>query len=428
MLDGARYADANGFSGVWTPERHFHAFGGLYPNPSVTGAALSTITENVRIRSGSVVLPLHHPIRVAEEWSVVDNLSGGRAEISVASGWQPNDFVLRPEAFEDRKRHTSEGIATLRTLWSGGTYTARDGSGKEVEVSTLPRPVQSQIPIWYTAGGNPETFAEAGRLGANVLTHLLGQTFEEVAEKIAIYRRARQQAGFDPETGKVALMLHTFLGEDLESIRGITQVPFKNYLRSAFGLVTKLIETMDLPLDVKTMTEADRETLLEFAYERYFNTAALFGTVDSVQPLLGQIRDMGVDEVACLIDFGIETGEVLASLPRLKEAMDRAQRAGRAAAHSFEVQARRHRPTLLQCTPSTLRGLFHHRGTVDASSSLRKVLLGGEALPVDLARRVHEALPAELVNMYGPTETAIWSATWPVTETEGTVPIGRPIA
>ena len=75
LLEGARFADRHGFAAVWTPERHFHAFGGLYPNPAVTGAALAAITERIGIRAGSVVLPLHNPIRVAEEWSVVDNLS-----------------------------------------------------------------------------------------------------------------------------------------------------------------------------------------------------------------------------------------------------------------------------------------------------------------------------------------------------------------
>ena len=96
LLDGARFADDHGFEAVWTPERHFHAFGGLYPNPSMTSAAIAAITHGA-FRAGSVVLPLHHPIRVAEEWAVVDNLSRGRVGISFASGWQPNDFVLHPE-------------------------------------------------------------------------------------------------------------------------------------------------------------------------------------------------------------------------------------------------------------------------------------------------------------------------------------------
>ena len=66
LLDGARFADEHGFAAVWTPERHFYAFGGLYPNPSVTGAAIATITKHIQIRAGSVVLPLHNPIRVAK--------------------------------------------------------------------------------------------------------------------------------------------------------------------------------------------------------------------------------------------------------------------------------------------------------------------------------------------------------------------------
>src|SRR5690606_23303152 len=85
LIEGAKYADENGFAAVWTPERHFHAFGGLFPNPSVASAALSTITKNVKLRAGSCVSPLHHPARIAEEWALVDNLSDGRVGISFAA-------------------------------------------------------------------------------------------------------------------------------------------------------------------------------------------------------------------------------------------------------------------------------------------------------------------------------------------------------
>ena len=61
--EASLFADTHGFEAVWVPERHFHAFGGMFPNPSLTGVHLAEITENVRIRAGSVVLPLHSPIR-----------------------------------------------------------------------------------------------------------------------------------------------------------------------------------------------------------------------------------------------------------------------------------------------------------------------------------------------------------------------------
>src|SRR2546425_3309281 len=93
LLDGARFADRHGFKAVWTPERHFHSFGGLYPNPSVVGAAIAAVTENVQVRAGSCVSPLHHPLRIAEEWSVVDNISHGRVGISFATGWHDRDFT-----------------------------------------------------------------------------------------------------------------------------------------------------------------------------------------------------------------------------------------------------------------------------------------------------------------------------------------------
>ena len=147
---------------MWTPERHFHAFGGLYPNPAVTSAALASITQSIGLRAGSCVSPLHHPIRIAEEWSVVDNISGGRVGISFASGWQPNDFVLQPEHYADRQDTMFRGIEIVRRLWRGEAVRFPGPDQKEVEVRTLPRPVQAELPVWVTVAGNPETFRRAG--------------------------------------------------------------------------------------------------------------------------------------------------------------------------------------------------------------------------------------------------------------------------
>ncbi|HEY7415786.1 MAG TPA: MupA/Atu3671 family FMN-dependent luciferase-like monooxygenase, partial [Ktedonobacteraceae bacterium] len=214
LLEGAQFADQHGFVAVWTPERHFHPFGGLYPNPAVTGAAVAAITRQVEIRAGSVVLPLHHPVRVAEEWSVVDNLSRGRASISFATGWQANDFVLMPENYVRRKEIMVRDIETVRRLWRGETLTLENGLGKPTPTRIFPQPFQEELPVWITTGGSMETFKLAGELGANLLTHLLGQSIEELAEKIRVYRDAREKAGYAPAEGRVALMLHTFIGMD----------------------------------------------------------------------------------------------------------------------------------------------------------------------------------------------------------------------
>src|SRR5690606_29078729 len=99
VLEAARFADRHGFEAIWTPERHFHPFGGIYSSPATLTAALAATTQRVRLRAGSVVLPLEDPLRVAEAWAVVDNLSGGRVDLGFASGWNPNDFALAPDAY-----------------------------------------------------------------------------------------------------------------------------------------------------------------------------------------------------------------------------------------------------------------------------------------------------------------------------------------
>ena len=106
--EGAMFADRRRLA-VWTPERHFHEKAGLYPNPSVLSGALATITKHVQLRAGSVVLPLHNSLRVAEEWSVVDNLSKGRVGISFTSGWMPNDFAFFPERYPVKRKRCFAG-------------------------------------------------------------------------------------------------------------------------------------------------------------------------------------------------------------------------------------------------------------------------------------------------------------------------------
>ncbi|MDZ4136474.1 MAG: MupA/Atu3671 family FMN-dependent luciferase-like monooxygenase, partial [Paracoccaceae bacterium] len=173
LLDGARFADSHGFCAVWTPERHFHAFGGPYPNPAVTGAAVAAVTKNIAVRAGSCVAPLHHPARIAEDWAVIDNLTNGRAGLAFASGWHPDDFVLRPENTPpDNRAAMFAAIDQVRRLWRGETvdFPTRTGS---FGVATQPRPVSKNLPVWVTTAGNPATWREAGEIGAHVLTHLL---------------------------------------------------------------------------------------------------------------------------------------------------------------------------------------------------------------------------------------------------------------
>ena len=439
LLEGARYADANGFVAVWTPERHFHAFGGLYPNPAVTGAAVAAITKNVAIRAGSCVIPLHHPLRVAEEWAVVDNISNGRVGISFAAGWQPNDFVLRPENFSDARNVMLREIETVRKLWRGESITLAGPTGKDVTVRVLPRPVQSELPYWLTTAGNPASFEAAGKIGANVLTHLLGQSVSELGEKLALYRKAWKEAGH-PGEGHVSLMLHTFVGNDDAHVKEIVRRPMMEYLRTSISLIKPYASAFPTfrrsnpdgtkaELDFESLTPDEMESLLEYSFERYYETSGLFGTPETCARIVDELQAIDVDEIACLIDFGVDSSLVLDHLSMLNEVRKQTE-ARRSDSSDYTIPAliRDNRVTHMQCTPSMATMLLSSDLTRDAFAPLDTLMIGGEAFPRSLAEELQAVTKARILNMYGPTETTIWSTTHALNGTRDSIPIGRPIA
>ncbi|QSQ14850.1 MupA/Atu3671 family FMN-dependent luciferase-like monooxygenase [Myxococcus landrumensis] len=426
LLEGARFADEHGFKAVWTPERHFHAFGGLYPNPSVVSAALATTTRNLRLRAGSIVLPLHNPVRVAEEWAVVDNLSEGRVDLSFASGWHPNDFVLAPERFAEARSHLFEQISIVRRLWRGEAVSFRNGQGQQVPVRSLPRPIQPEAPVWVTAAGNPETFRAAGEAGANVLTHLLGQNLSELSKKLQLYREAWKSAGHGPGSGHVTLMLHTFMGDDVEVVRQKVEAPLRQYLKSSLGLLRSVIGPLPHGEELESLSDTDVDVLLSRSIERYFHQMGLFGDVDTCLPMIERLRELGVDEVACLIDFGVDTESTLAGLRTLDALRERCTRAEEPE-EDIPALIARHGVTHFQCTPSMLRMLLMEPGGEESLRTLEKLLVGGEPFPLALARQVLPRVGGEVLNMYGPTETTVWSSFDRISRDAVGITIGRPI-
>lgn len=387
VIESAKFADRHGFSAVWLPERHFHAVGGFSPNPSLLAAALARETTRLQLRGGSVVLPLHHPVRVAEEWSLVDNLSGGRAGISIASGWHPNDFIFAPGRFERRREICLEDIETIQKLWRGETVPLRAGAGSDFDVRLFPQPVQPSLPTWLTCI-HEESFVKAGELGFGVLGYLMNQTVEEVAGKIAKYREALARAGH-PEKGHVTLLVHTFLGDDAAAARETARRPLTDYLRSFLDNSQKRLESQNGPVDV---AGEDVDYLLERSFNDYVRGKALIGSPDSCAHVVDQLRAIGVDEIGCFVDFGVSADEALAALPALDRL--RARYAGPAATRTLPLtEAQSGLWILGQTDPDALRAYresttLEWKGPLDISAlraALQSVVDRHDALRATIA-------------------------------------------
>lgn len=318
LMSTARLADELNFHAIWTPERHFHTFGGMFPNPSVISAALAVVTRRIRICAGSVVLPLHDPLRVAEEWALVDNLSRGRVGVAFSAGWQRNDFVLQAHNYRERHEVLFRALEQVQALWRGEPVTrhelSRPGQPEPLKVQTWPPAYQSILPAWVTTGSNPLLFNEAGKRGLNVLTHLVSQTREQLQENCASYRLARQDAGLDPAGGKVTLMMHAQAGEERQALLPQLRPALTGYLRAFM----QLSENLNAPSANDHQTaDKKHDYALKWGVEKYLNHYGLFGSAAECRKQLEQLKREGVDEVAGLVDFGMPQESVETTLRTL---------------------------------------------------------------------------------------------------------------
>jgi acyl-CoA synthetase (AMP-forming)/AMP-acid ligase II len=151
--------------------------------------------------------------------------------------------------------------------------------------------------------------------------------------------------------------------------------------------------------------------------------------VEDALEIVEKVRDIDVDEIACLIDFGVPAGQVIAHLPLLSVVHERSRDVReRAAGETLGDLFSAHAVTHFQCTPSMASLLVQDADTTAGLSRLKVMLVGGEALPLALGRQLRNILPGALVNVYGPTETTIWSTAQRLDAIADDVPIGRPLA
>lgn len=215
-LDDWAYADEVGLEIAMTAERHFM---GHYraSAPTVWIGAASQRTTKMRLGVLAYTLPLHLPVQLAEEISVLDHVSGGRLEVGVGLGHRPEE--LAAIGIEPGKRIPifQERLAIMQALWTGGQVSVESPHNPVREVAINPTPLQEpQPPLWY-AGANPEAAQWAGSIGMSLaigfapLRNLISTT---AAFRAAI--QARQQLpdyGPIPGEGRIALMRHIYLAE-----------------------------------------------------------------------------------------------------------------------------------------------------------------------------------------------------------------------
>jgi probable F420-dependent oxidoreductase len=216
-------AESAGFDSIWLGEHHNNRT--LYPAPLVGLAAIAGRTRTVRLGTAVLLLPLYHPLAVAEEAAMVDMISAGRLVLGVGAGYAPEEFAAFGVSLTERGSRMDEAVPLIQRLWSEDKVTHAGRHYHVTNAAVSPRPVQRPgPPIWFGGWVEP-AIRRAGRLGEAWLGGPSAK-LDEVAACARRYRQARSEAGREPSSGELALMRYVFVAESLERARDLAGAAF----------------------------------------------------------------------------------------------------------------------------------------------------------------------------------------------------------
>ncbi len=210
-LDLVRLAESLGFESAWVSEHHGSSDGYL-PSLLPLLAAIAAVTERIALGTGVVLTPLHHPLRLAEDVAVVDQLSGGRLILGLGHGWRSEEFRTFGVAMNERAKRTQETIEVLRRAWSGRRFSFEGEVFRFDRVRVTPAPARAGGPPIFLGGYDRSAVLRAGRLADGYITDETGS--DELREHLATIDEGAAGVGRDPNDVSLVLLQNTFVSRD----------------------------------------------------------------------------------------------------------------------------------------------------------------------------------------------------------------------
>ena len=208
ILEQAVWLDGLGLDLIWFTEHHF-VDDGYLPSWIPVAAAMAAQTKRVRFSSDISIMPLHQPVRLAEDLAVLDNLSGGRVEIGVGLGYAPADFAGHGIPVKQRVSHTDEGLEILTRCFAGERFSFEGKRYQAEDVVIRPGYVQPGGPPLWVGASSPAGALRAARFGA----HLLPRRPDQAT--ITAWLEALAESGRDPADYRVGVIKPCLVTDDV---------------------------------------------------------------------------------------------------------------------------------------------------------------------------------------------------------------------
>ncbi len=322
MLVETDRAEAYSFHSVWFAEHHFHNYGGHIPSVPVLGAVVAQRTKKLRIGSGIVLLPLQDPVRVAEEYAMLDCLSGGRLEFGIGRGFQKHEYDAFERNMADSRVLFEEAHDLIIKAWSEERFSYAGKFRKVHDLKVLPKPVQKLPPIYVACIFTDESFQWTGRMGYNLMVVPYASpdpTF--LAGKIQLFRDTRKAHGYKTEP-EVLAVYHFYCGETAAKAKEEPREAMLRYVNAVGESNQEAAYS-----DQYKMYQGLRQAFKTFDYDYLYPNKVIFGDPDQCVKRIKQIRDSGVTNVSLLANFGgLGHDQILSSLDRFaKQVMPKFQ-------------------------------------------------------------------------------------------------------
>ncbi|HEY7066157.1 MAG TPA: LLM class flavin-dependent oxidoreductase [Chloroflexota bacterium] len=293
-LEQVDAAAAAGFDTVWATEHHFHHFGGMTPSPQMLLTLISQRVPSLRLGTSVSILPLHQPLRVAEDFAMLDVLSGGRLEFGAGRGMALSGYEELGIEYAGSQERMKEAITLIDRAWREPTFSFAGRYYQCPELTVLPRPLQQpRPPIWITASVDSASFRWIGEQGYDLM--ILPWLFPTAEQSVALYREARAAAGH-AGPGRVMAMYPTHIAASAEQARVEAEPAWRHWRR----LLAPEMATPAANRPGLTGQVEERMSYDSVVAERHVP----FGTVAEASELVRWLESFGVTHLGLTFHFG----------------------------------------------------------------------------------------------------------------------------
>ncbi len=305
-------AEDFGFDSVWGGEHHFTEYGYL-ASPVVSLAAVAQATKRIRLGTGVVILPMNHPLRVAEDYALLDLMSDGRLDFGVGRGYQPLEFERYGIDQTTTRQRFDECMQIITEAWTNGVVDFHGDYYDFADVPVRPAPLQEPHPPFWMAALSPQTFELAGRKGYHLLLgSVFGLTPKLARERIREYYRGLAAAGHAHTGKKIGCLIQVYVADTMEQARAEFRGPVEWYFHTISKYIAgeKVIKTYETYNTFKNVAQKlDFELLTDHGY-------VIAGPPDYVVEQLTKAQEIyGMTELLCWTRLGgLDHRKVLRSM------------------------------------------------------------------------------------------------------------------